>query len=283
MLSAFSYPFATLFAEPPRNGLTRPKTVRGSGVKMVNMGEIFDHPRLNNVPMERVPLNRSERSRFLLQDGDLLFARQSLLRSGAGKCSIFLGDHEPTTFESHLICVRLNQAKADPLFYHYYFQSHEGRSAIQSIVEQGAGASGIRGTDLAAIEVVWRPIAVQRKVANILGTLDDKIDLNRRMNQTLEDIARALFKSWFIDFEPVRSKIEGKDTGLPRRISDLFPDKLEDSKLGSIPAGWSAGCVGDIAISLRRSVDQKGLDAGTPYIGLEHMPQREMGTRHQER
>ena len=63
MLSAFSYPFATLFAEPPRNGITRPKTVRGSGVKMVNMGEIFDHPRLNNVPMERVPLNRFERSR----------------------------------------------------------------------------------------------------------------------------------------------------------------------------------------------------------------------------
>ena len=102
MLSAFSYPFATLFAEPPRNGLTRPKTVRGSGVKMVNMGEIFDHPRLNNVPMERVPLNRSERSRGpcgLLQDGDLLFDETvSVSRSGRrDKCSIFLEDHEPTT------------------------------------------------------------------------------------------------------------------------------------------------------------------------------------------
>ena len=184
----------------------RPKAVRGSGVKMVNMGEIFAHPRLTNVAMERVPLNQSERSRYLLQAGDLLFARQSLVLSGAGKCSIFLRDDEPTTFESHVIRVRLNKVKANPRYYYYYFQSHEGRSAIQSIVEQGAGASGIRATDLAAIDVVWRPIAVQRAIAHILGTLDDKIELNRRMNETLEAMARALFKSWFIDFDPVRAK-----------------------------------------------------------------------------
>ena len=79
-----SRPFGELFAGPTRNGLTRPKAVRGDGVKMVNMGELFAHPRLRNVPMDRVPLSASESERFLLRDGDLLFARQSLVLEGAG-------------------------------------------------------------------------------------------------------------------------------------------------------------------------------------------------------
>ena len=251
MLNDAMCPFSALFAEPTRNGLMRPKAVRGSGVKMVNMGEIFAHPRLKNIEMERVPVDQSDRSRFLLQGGDLLFARQSLVLTGAGKCSIFLGDNEPATFESHIIRVRLNQAKANPLYYYYYFQSHEGRTAIQSIVEQGAGASGIRATDLAAIDVAWCPITVQDAIAHILGTLDDKIELNRRMNETLEEMARALFKSWFVDFDPVRAKMEGGDTGLPPDVADLFPDRLVESELGEIPEGWEVGCFGDIVEQIR--------------------------------
>ena len=72
----------------------------------------------------------------------------------------------------------------------------------------------------------------QRAIAHILGTLDDKIELNRRMNETLEAMARALFKSWFVDFDPVRAKIAGHDTGLPQDLADLFPDRLVDSELG---------------------------------------------------
>src|SRR4029453_17120736 len=96
------------FAEPTRNGLTRAKAVRGSGVKMVNMGELFAHPRLLDAPMDRVPLSANEAKRFLLVDGDLLFARQSLVLEGAGKCSIFLHDTESVTFESHVTRVRLD-------------------------------------------------------------------------------------------------------------------------------------------------------------------------------
>ena len=200
-------PFGELFAEPTRNGLTRPKAVRGDGVKMVNMGELFAHPRLRNVQMDRVPLSTSESERFLLRQGDLLFARQSLVLEGAGKCSIFLGDDEPVTFESHVTRVRLDPKTADPAFYFYYLQSHHGRAAIRSIVEQGAGASGIRGSDLESLDVLWRPLPEQRAIAHILGTLDDKIELNRRMSETLEAMARALFKSWFVDFDPVRAKL----------------------------------------------------------------------------
>ncbi len=81
-------------------------------------------------------------------------------------------------------------------------------------------------------------LSEQRAIAHILGTLDDKIELNRRMNETLEAIARALFKSWFVDFDPVRAKAEGRDPGLPPHLADLFPDSFEDSELGEIPAGW---------------------------------------------
>ena len=250
-------PFGELFAEPPRNGLTRPKAVRGVGVKMVNMGELFAHPRLKNTPMERVPLNESEAQRFLLRPGDLLFARQSLVLEGAGKCSIFLGDDEPVTFESHITRVRLDSNKADSAFYFYYLHSHHGRAAIASIVEQGAGAAGIRGRDLEHLNVLWHNLPEQRAIAHILGTLDDKIELNRRMSQTLEAMARALFKAWFVDFEPVRAKMEGRWQrgqslpGLPAHLYDLFPNRLVDSELGEIPEGWRVGTIGDCCIQIQ--------------------------------
>ena len=84
----------------------------------------------------------------------------------------------------------------------------------------------------------------QRAIAHILGTLDDKIELNRRMNATLEAMARALFRSWFVDFDPVRAKMEGRDTGLPKEIADPFPDRLADSELGGDSRGLGVGAVG---------------------------------------
>ena len=148
MAEASTVPFQNLLRVPLRNGLTRPKAVRGAGVKMVNMGEIFAHDRIQNIRMDRVLLDGKERETSLLERGDLLFARQSLVLEGAGKCSVFLGDKEPVTFESHLIRARLDSTVADPLFFFYFFRSPVGRDAIRSIVEQVA-AAGIRGRDLA--------------------------------------------------------------------------------------------------------------------------------------
>ena len=91
------------------------------------------------------------------------------------------------------------------------------------------------------------PLSKQHAIAHILGALDDKIELNRRMNETLEEMARALFKSWFVDFDPVRAKMEGRDPGLPKHLADLFPDRLVDSELGLIPEGWEVSMIGDVA------------------------------------
>jgi type I restriction enzyme S subunit len=85
------------------------------------------------------------------------------------------------------------------------------------------------------------PLDEQRAIAHILGTLDDKIELNRRMNETLEAMARALFKSWFVDFDPTRAKVEGRDPGLPKPLADLFPARLVESEVGEIPEGWEVG------------------------------------------
>jgi type I restriction enzyme S subunit len=101
---------------------------------------------------------------------------------------------------------------------------------------------------------VLPPLSEQRAIAHILGTLDDKIELNRRMSETLEAMARALFKSWFVDFEPVRAKMEGRWQrgqslpGLPAHLYDLFPDRLVDSELGPIPEGWKVGTLADLAV-----------------------------------
>ena len=85
----------------------------------------------------------------------------------------------------------------------------------------------------------------QRSIAHILGTLDDKIELNRRMNETLEEMARAIFKDWFVDFGPTRAKMEGRDTGLPAEVAALFPARLVESELGEVPEGWEVGTVGE--------------------------------------
>ena len=95
----------------------------------------------------------------------------------------------------------------------------------------------------------------QRTIAHILGTLDDKIELNRRMNATLEAMTRALFRSWFVDFDSVRAKMEGRDTGLPKDVADLFPDRLVDSELGEIPEGWRTWRLEELADHHTQSIE----------------------------
>lgn len=191
--------FEEVLKEPIRNGLTKPKAIRGSGVKMISMGEIFAHNRISKIAMDRVPVTDKEFSNCSIKAGDLLFARQSLVLDGAGKCSIVTEVTEDTVFESHLIRARIDGKKANPYFLYYYFNSHEGRENIKTIVEQVA-AAGIRGSDLIKLWIPCPDIDIQNQVASILDAVDRKIELNRKVNDNLEHQAVALFKSWFVDF-----------------------------------------------------------------------------------
>lgn len=114
-------------------------------------------------------------------------------------------------------------------------------------LDSGSAIPSTSRDDFYRLPVSLPPLEEQRAIACILGALDDKIELNRKMNQTLEGIARAIFKNWFVDFDPVRAKSEGRDPGMPSEIADLFPSSFVDSELGEIPEEWKAGGFGDIA------------------------------------
>jgi hypothetical protein len=273
MSSDLSRLFGELLSVPLRNGLTRSKAVRGAGTKMVNMGELFAHPRIRDVPMDRVPLDGVERDRSLLEPGDLLFARQSLVLEGAGKCSIFVSDAEPVTFESHVIRARLNPELADPDFYFYFFGSPRGRACIASIVEQVA-AAGIRGSDLAQLPVPAAPLARQREVARTLRALDEKIEVNNALIGTLESTSRAVFEKWFVDFDQVREGMARANGSLTSESATHSSARRAGNSRGDLPEGWRWGCLGDIAIERRGIRQPSEIPGDTPYIALKHMPRR---------
>ena len=237
--------FGDILPNGTRNGVYKKKSFHGTGVKIVNMGELFAHPRLRDIPMKRVELTQSELERSSLRPGDLLFARRSLVAEGAGKCTLVMEVNEPTTFESSIIRARPDYRRANSLFLYYFFNSPQGRYLLGTILRQVA-VSGITGADLVKLRIPLPPLDEQQAIAHILGTLDDKIELNRQMNRTLEEMARAIFKSWFVDFDPVRAKADGRNTGLPAEIAALFPDSFEDSELGEIPKGWGISPIGDV-------------------------------------
>lgn len=170
--------------------------------------------------------------------------------------------------------LRCDPKSADPTFIYYFFRSPAGQHALLMNTSQtGVPAISRPTTSLKSIRLSLAPLPEQRTIAHILSTLDDKIELNRRMNETLEAMARALFKSWFVDFDPVRAKAEGRDSGLPKSLTDLFPDSFEDSELGEIPKGWTVGRIGDCCEQIQnggtpRRNEPRYWDGGTiPWLG----------------
>lgn len=164
-----------LLLESPRNGLTKPKAIRGKGTKMVGMGELFAYPHIKAEEMERVPVTKTEMKNYCLQNYDLLFARQSLVLEGAGKCSIIEEISEPTVFESHLIRVRIDEQMADPHFVFYWFNSSTGRQVLLSLISRVA-AAGVRSSELVKIKMPLPPIDEQHAIADALSDMDALID-----------------------------------------------------------------------------------------------------------
>ena len=167
-----------------------------------------------NIPMEMVPLKETEKVSAKVEVGDLLFARQSLVLEGAGRCSIVLEVSPLTVFESHLIRVRLVD-EANPLFYYYYFRSP--LSPVQSIVSQCAQA-GIRGSDLQELEVLFPPKEIQDRIASVLEQYDRLIENNRKQIALLEEAAQRLYREYFVDLR--------------------FPGYENTKIVDGVPEGW---------------------------------------------
>lgn len=204
--------------------------------------------------------------------GDLVFPH----RGAIGLVGIVPNDNvRRYMLSTSLMKLTCNTHLVDPVFAFYFFRSAIGRHALlQHASTVGTPGIGQPLTSLRSISLPVPPLHEQRAIAHILGALDDKIELNRRMSETLETIARTLFKSWFVDFDPVRAKADGCDPGLPKWLANLFPGRLVDSELGEIPEGWVVGTLRDVAEHPRRGVRPSNIQVDTPYIALEHMPKR---------
>ncbi len=192
----------------------------------------------------------------------------------------------PMTCNQACCALIADPQKAD--FRFLYYQLLQIRSELKSLAT-GAAQQNLSGTVIKSLRLPFPKIQEQRAIAQILGTLDDKIELNRKQNETLEAMARALFKAWFVDFEPVRAKMEGRwrrgETlpGLPAHLYDLFPDRLVESELGEIPEGWRVFSFGDVAQQGKGAVnptDEPGerfTHYSIPAFDASKMPVIELG------
>jgi len=158
------------------------------------------------------------------------------------------------------------------LVFTYYLLKTLGLERMNS----DSAVPGLNRDNAHARSISVPPLKEQRAIAHILGTLDDKIELNRKQNETLEAMARALFKAWFVDFKPVRAKMEGRWQrgqslpGLPAHLYDLFPDRLVDSELGEIPEGWHWVPASEVVEFNPTEPLRKGTVA--PYLDMAALP-----------
>ncbi len=183
------------------------------------------------------------RAKRIVVDNDVIL---STVRPG-NRAYAYMHDVKPNLIVSTGFVV-LQATNSDSRYLYYIVTSNPVIDYLASIAEEKTAYPSVNPSDIEEIIVPVPPLSEQRAIAHILGTLDDKIELNRRMNETLEGIARALFKSWFIDFDPVRAKAEGRQPfGMNEETAALFPDQFEDSELGEIPKGWKIGSIYDIA------------------------------------
>ena len=158
----------------------------------------------------------------------------------------------PARVNQHVAIIRPDAINLDASYLRYCLVNLEMQTLLLSWAGSGGTRNALTKGMIELLQIPLPPLTDQQTIAQVLSTLDDKIELNRRMNETLEAMARALFKSWFVDFDPVRAKMEGRwrrgDSlpGLPADHYDFFPDRLVDSELGDIPEGWEVKVLGDL-------------------------------------
>jgi type I restriction enzyme, S subunit len=212
-----------------------------TGIPSIMPQNIGDNRILEDGIARITPADAERLSRYLLRKGDIVYSRRGDVERRA-----LVREHEDGWLcGTGCLRVRFGKKGVDPRYASFYL----GHSGVREWVVRhahGATMPNLNTSILASCPFVIPPPDEQRAIAHILSTLDDKIELNRRMNETLEAMARALFKSWFVDFDPVHAKAAGRDPSLPKQIADLFPDSFEESELGEVPWGWEVKELGEL-------------------------------------
>lgn len=201
-----------------------------------------------------------------VQSGDVLL---NITGDSVARCCQVDPACLPARVNQHVCIIRPNPQLLDSTFLKYFLLETNQKQNLLILASAGATRNALTKVMVEELEIPDFDVCQQKAIAHILGTLDDKIELNQKMNQTLEEIAKAIFKSWFVDFDPVRAKVEGRPTGLPPEISDLFPDELVDSEIGEIPKGWEVHPLGSVfLIQYGKNLPTKNLiEDGYPVFG----------------
>jgi type I restriction enzyme S subunit len=218
-------------------------------------GDFTDYgvPAISAIHIKNGQIQWDERERYVsdamfqkwmpikLQKDDVLLTSEAPL----GETALVPSD-EDLVLSQRLFAIRCNKDSLDPTYFKYFLTSSMGQRVL-SARASGSTVIGIRQAELLQIEVPHPDIKIQRTIGKILLSLDAKLQANKQLSKTLEDIAQTIFQSWFIDFDPVKGKMSGeKPVGMDAATAALFPDAMEDSELGLIPAGWAVSPLGEV-------------------------------------
>lgn len=226
-----------LLKEKPRNGLYKGSSFLGSGYPYIKMSDLYSLDFINEKSTtELIEVTNDEIDRFGCENGDLLFGRTSLTFEGVGKCSLITKCNNKIVFESNIFRIRPNCNKTSSLFLYYFFKSKIGRDYLKGISSQTA-ATSIRSSEMVDLILKIPELITQTAIAEILSSLDEKIEVNNKINKELENLAQTLFKQWFIDFE------FPNENGEPYKSSG---GQLVDTELGEIPKGWELNKIGKL-------------------------------------
>ena len=240
-------------------GYTAAATDDSQGPRFLRITDIVQ-PQLAWDTVPHVEADEVTLAKYRLADGDIVLAR-----TGASTgSSAYIQDPPEAVFASYLVRLKIKPT-FDARFVSYYLKSDLFWSYIRGVLgDKSAQPNASASTMVRAPFRAPRDLNEQRRISGLLGVFDDKIELNRRMSQTLESMARTLFKSWFVDFDPVRAKAEGRVLGLPQPLARLFPAVLVDSAMGPTPEGWHVDALGShLALERGVSYNGSGLASGT--------------------
>jgi len=186
------------------------------------------------------PETHKEIERYIVDKGNLIISIVGTI----GSCAIIPDNLDKANLTENCAKIVPKDSSVDTNFLYYYLISKIGQNEIHKNTVGSTQLKlplyGIKNIKIPSIDE-----KSQSRIADFLSNLDKKIELNKKQNETLEEIAKTLFKSWFVDFDPVRAKVEGRSTGLSKEISDLFPNSFEESELGEIPKGWKVENIGN--------------------------------------
>jgi len=261
-------------------------------VMFINTGDVLEGRFLHSD--RESPKGLPGQAKKRIETGDLLFSE---IRPANKRFALVDFDPDGYVVSTKFMVIRRLTEEIDPKFFYIQITCNQTLHEFQRIAESRSGTfPQITFDSISYYPFTIPPLPEQKAIAHVLGALDDRIELNRRMNETLEGMAQALFKSWFVDFDPVidnalasgkeipaelsdraaaRAALGDKRQPLPTEIRTLFPDEFTDStELGWIPKGWDIAQLSDIATNPRRGIHAENIKSGTPYIGLQDMPQK---------